>query len=252
VRSRIGHQKNFKTVTSKPAESEASLRQALEEYATGLPGVKDSGRPSIIFLYSYRNVDREDPMYARLQATAKACRAVEQTTLHSISAFTSDSSERAVQRPRPNTTHDFRVAIGSEYFDCIKVNLSDIDPQDNPKVNCLSVPVIIVTGADGQVVGTHTGAAAARASTVFRSMAKAMRDMGYADFTRPVTDANKAMNMIYRAQIELKNLDARKSDAARDRNLAKMRAAIDAWQERYDEAMAKIVKAEPVDAAAAG
>lgn len=250
VRKSIGHKDNFKDVLSKPAQTDGSTRDALVTYVANLPDVKGAGKPSLIFLHSQGELDPADPMAPQMLEVARACRAVEQTTLHTIRAFTADPSNRSAQPIRPSTWHDFRVAIGSSHFNCSKVNLFNIDPKDNPKINMLTAPVIVVTDVHGEVVGLHSGEDL-NAASVFESMAKVMQASGYANFDQQITSANKDLNKVYQANLELMKLATRKQTPDTLNAIDEPKKGIDACMAEYEQKLAKIAKAKPEEDAVA-
>lgn len=236
MRNRIGHKDNFKNESNKPADTEASGREALTEYISKLSGVTTGDKPSLIFLSSTGKVDRKHPMFRQLDGVDKASKAVQQVVFHTRPAFISNASDRAVRRPRPNTVHDFRVAIGSNYFNCVNVNLFDVAVSDSNKINQFTAPIVIVTNAKGEVQDILTGRQI-RSASVFKAMATVMQDSGYENFAMQVAEANKILNLLYRAEIELANVTARRATPANQNKASQYREAIKVGESKYEEAI---------------
>lgn len=239
MRNRIGHKNNFKNATNEPAKSEGSAKEVLEQYVSSLSGVSNGDKPSIVFLYSSGSVARSHPMFRQLSGVTKSSKAVQQLLLHTRPAFIAESSDRAVPRPRPNTTHDFRVPIGSNYFNCVSVNLFNVQPTDNDKINCLTAPLIVITNPKGEVIDIHAGPSL-RSANVFRSMTKVMQDLGYKNFASEIAKANKYLNMMYRAEVEVAELKARRQTTATKNKISQYSEAINQLETRYSETVEQI------------
>lgn len=243
MRDRIGHKKEIKDARADNVATQGSPREVLQAYVKGLDGVANAGKPSMIFLYANGRVNRDHPFRRSMENAVERSRVVQQHVLHNRRAFEADSTQRAISRFRPSTRHDFRAAIGTKYFNSLKVNLFSVDPNANPVMNGTNMPLIVFTDKDGEIKEILAGPGL-RPVTVFKTMAKIMNDSGYENFARQVAIANKCMNLIYKAEVEIRDTSARRNSQSNQNKIANLREWIEKCQTEYEESLAAIEKTE--------
>lgn len=247
MRDRIGHKKEMKNAQVGDIPAQGNPREILETYVKDLDGVANAGKPSMVFLYAGGKVGRDHAFRRSMDNAVENSRVVQQHVLHSIPAFTSDSTQRAISRFRPSTNHDFRAAIGSKYFNTVQVNLFSVDPNTHPVMNGTNMPLIVFTNEKGEVAEILSGPGL-RPATVFKTMTKIMQDQGYENFAKQVMMANKCMNLMYKAETDMRDTQSRRNSQSNQDKIAKLKEWIATCQKEYEDSLAAITKSEKSDA----
>lgn len=228
---RINHASDFK----KAAQS-SNTTGKLEEFIQGISGISTAGKPSLIYLYTSGQLPKNDPAAQQLKVAMQKCLAVEKSILYTRT-FYAPLTATLVQSPTMGTRHDFRIAIGAKQFNVASVNLFGIEPLVNLDVNRFTVPMIVITDAQGKIAKVHKGSTL-RTSSIFSTMTQVMREAGYNNFAAQVTQANRALDKVYKYECQIAKYGKTKSPQIQA-GIDKLRERIDKEMETFNEAVAK-------------